>query len=188
MGLSNVLLGRTCSPLCVEETDEAYFVIPIRPGCAISLVDGNQAADDLFGGVTSVLLRWDNVYYRHKTHHHVLKPPARLLWYVSGPRREIVAVSHLDTVEIDTPKVLFRKFRRFGILKWEDLFKMCDGNPSKEIMALGFSHTFPFRVPISLASLRSVFKEDRMNLVLQSPLKITWTTFKRIFELGFPEG
>ena len=187
VGVPNVVLGRTCSPLCVEETDEAHFLIPIRPGFAISLVDGNQAADDLFGGDTSVLLRWDNVYYRHKTHHHVLKPPARLLWYVSRPRREIVAVSHLDTVEIDTPKVLFRKFRRFGILKWEDLYKICGGNPSKEIMALGFSHTFPFRAPISLASLRSVFKEDRVNLVLQSPLKITLATFKRIFALGFPE-
>ena len=187
VGVPNVVLGRTCSPLCVEETDEAHFLIPIRPGFAISLVDGNQAADDLFGGDTSVLLRWDNVYYRHKTHHHVLMPPARLLWYVSRPRREIVAVSHLDTVEIDTPKVLFRKFRRFGILKWEDLYKICGGNPSKEIMALRFSHTFPFRAPISLASLRSVFKEDRVNLVLQSPLKITLATFKKIFALGFPE-
>ena len=154
----------------------------------MSLVDANQAADDLFGGDTNVLLRWDNVYYRHKTHHHVLKPPARLLWYVSSPRREIVAVSHLDTVEIDTPKALFRKFRRSGILRWEDLFKMCEGNPSKEIMALGFSHTFPFHTPISLETLTSVFKEDRVNLVLQSPLKIALTTFKKIFERGFAEG
>ena len=137
-------------------------------------------------GNPSVLLRWDNVYYRRKTHHNILKPPARILWYVSGNTGQIVAVSHLDAVEMGTPKVLFKKFKKFGILEWKDIFDMCDGDPSKEIMVLKFSHTFPFRKPVSLNAIRRVFEEHENNLVLQSPSKIRAEIFHELFRMGYP--
>ena len=187
--MSDIELERCCSPLGLETTDQKHFSIPIRPGYALSLIDRDQSANDLFGGNPNTLLRWDNVYYRAKTHHKMLEPPARILWYVSGTPKKIVAISHLDTVEIDTPKVLFRKFRKFGILKWKDLYKLCGGDPSKKIMALRFSHTFLFREPISLGELKNAFEEDnedRAGLTLQSPCKVPVGIFRKLFRLGYP--
>ncbi len=185
--MSDLDLERVCSPLGLEATDQKCFLIPIRPHYATSLFDRSQSANDLFGGKPSVLLRWDNVYYRSKTHHKMLKPPARILWYVSGARQEIIAVSHLDAVEIDTPKVLFNKFKKFGILEWKEVYKLCDGDSSREIMALRFSHTFLFREPVSLDKLRDIFKEDEVGLPLQSPSNVPMKTFRKLFRLGYPD-
>ena len=113
-------LERSCSPLTLER-DQNYFMIPIRPGYALNLFDRQQSSQDLFGGNPDVLLRWSNVYYRRVTHHKMLRVPGRILWYVSGKRGEVVCVSHLDEVEIDTPKELFRRFEKYGTLEWEDL-------------------------------------------------------------------
>ena len=180
-------LERHCSPLSLTAgPDQKHFLIPIRPGYAISLVDRHLSSEDLFGGELKVLLHWEHVYYRNKTHHKMLKPPARLLWYVSGNQQQIVALSHLDEVEIGPPKVIYRKFRRFGILKWEDLYEMCKGDPSKQIMALRFSHTFPFRKPLSLDTIRTIYNEDNVGLSLQSPSIIPIETFQKLFRLGYP--
>ena len=182
-------LQRCCSPLNLKDTGEDYFLIPIRPGYALSLFDRRQSASDLFGGeVSSVLLRWDNVYYRTKTHHHILRPPARILWYESGgEKKQIVAISCLDTVEIDAATKLFRKFKKFGALKWQDIFDMCGGDHLKEIMALRFSHTFLFRKPVSLDTMRKVYDEHGTNLVLQSPSRIPTEVFCKLFQLGYPD-
>ena len=182
--MSDSELERRCSPLNLG-TDPNYFLIPIRPGYAMSLIDSHQSAEDLFGGNIKVLLRWDNIYYKKKTHHKMLKPPARILWYVSG-KKQIVAVSHLDDVEIGTPKVLFKKFKKFGVLDWKHLYEMCGRNTETEIMALRFSHTFPFPQPVSLEAMRTVFKENKIGLGLQSPLKIPTEIFCKLFQLGYP--
>ena len=184
--MSNLDLERHCSPLSLE-ANQNYFLIPIRPGYAMSLIDSHQSATDLFGGKTRVLLRWDNVYYRNKNRHKMLVPPGRILWYVSGSEKQIVAISHLDEVEIDIPQELFKKFKRFGILEWENIREMCNGDLLKEIMALRFSHTFPFRQPVSLKKIRTVFNEDNVGLWLQSPSEIPIETFCKLFHLGYPD-
>ena len=186
LNMSDLELERSCSPLNLEEVNQKYFLMPVRPGYAMSLVDRYGSAEDLFGGKPSVLLRWDNVYYRKKTHHKTLQAPARILWYVSGNQKQIIAVSHLYEVEIGAAKTLFKKFKKFGILEWNDIYKMCDGDPSNEIMALKFSHTFPFRKPVSLDTIREVFKENGTGLSLQSPLKLSMTIFQNLFQLGYP--
>ena len=184
--LTDLDLEGHCSPLSLRETDQTYFVVPVRPAYAVSLVDRRQAADDFFGGKAEILLRWQNVYYRKKTQHRMIKPPGRILWYVSGPEKQIVAVSRLDAVAVDTPKVLFRKFQKFGILKWANLYEMCDGDVTTEIMALLFSHTFPFRKPVSLAAMRGIYSRNEMGLALQSPQRIPAKVFEEIFRRGFP--
>ena len=78
-GMSDTEIQRCCSPVAIP-TPENYYLIPIRPGFALSLVDRQQSARDFFGGKISVLLRWDHVYYRRNTHYNMLKPPARILW------------------------------------------------------------------------------------------------------------
>ena len=114
--------------------------------------------------------------------------PARILWYESGDTAgHIAAISCLDAVEIDTAKVLFRKFKKIGILEWKDIFDMCGGDPSKEIMALRFSHTFPFRKPVSLDAIRKVFDEHGAKPVLQSPYKLPTEIFCKLFQLGYPD-
>ena len=179
-------LERHCSPLSLA-VDQNCFLVPIKPGYALSLIDSSQSAEDLFGGKTSVLLRWDNVYYRRKTHHHILNLPARVLWYESSPKKRIVALSHLDAVEIDVPKVLFKRFKKFGILEWKDVFQLCQGDHSRQIMALKFSHTFPFRQPISLDTVRDVYENEGSNLTLQSPSRVPMEVFRKLLLLGYPE-
>ena len=181
---SDLELERHCSPVSLAESQD-YFLIPIRPAYAISLFDRDGAASDLFGGRISTLLRWDNVYYRSKAQHKMLRPPARVLWYVSGSQSGVVAVSHLDDVEIGTPKDLFRKFRKFGVLEWGDLWEMCGGDSSREIMALRFSHTFPFTNAVPLSALKVLFSEDQVGLALQGPSRMPRNTFQKILQFGY---
>ena len=176
-----------CSPVSIR-ANQRHFLIPIRASYAMSLVDMFQSAQDMFGGKASVLLRWDNVYYRTNSLHNMLKDPARILWYVSGANQQkVVATSRLDAVEIDTPRTLYKKYAKFGILEWEELQGLCDGNVNADIMALKFSHTFAFRNSVPLNNLRMIFlEEEGRNLSVQSPTGMAASTFERIFQFGFP--
>ncbi|MYC08183.1 MAG: GNAT family N-acetyltransferase [Chloroflexi bacterium] len=178
-----------CSPVSMS-ANQRHFLIPIKASYAMSLVDRFQSAQDMFGGKPSVLLRWDNVYYRKKSLHNMIKVPARILWYVSGKnQRKVVAVSRLDAVELDRPSALYKKYAGFGILEWEDLYELCDRDVDADIMALKFSHTFTFRNPVALNELRKIFlEEENRNLNVQSPVQMDFSTFERVFQLGFSRG
>ena len=184
--MSPLELERCCSPLDLEATSQSYFLVPIRPGYAMGLIDRQQSANDLFGGDPQVLLRWNNVYYRKVNRYKMIKAPGRILWYVSKSRQEVIAVSRLDEVVIDTAKELFRKFKKFGILEWKDLYEMCDHNPSNQLMVLRLSHTFLFREPISLDALKSVFEANGLGLSLQGPSKLPPKVFHALFQKGYP--
>ena len=184
--MGHLELERSCSPL-TSAPDQNHFLIPIRQGYALNLFDRQQSAYDLFGGTPEVLLRWSNVYYRAANFHRMLKAPGRILWYISGDTKEIVAVSQLDEVVIDTPKALFREFAKHGTLRWEDLYEMCGQDTSKELMALRFSHTFPLRRRVALGEVWTVFGEDGLGRSLQAPRQLQPTTFRKLFQLGFPE-
>ena len=183
--MSDLELERRCSPLVLDSVDEKYFLVPILPGYAMGLVDRNQSAQDLFGGDPNILLRWDNVYYRSKNRHKMLVAPGRILWYVSGKKKEIVAISHLDDVVIDTTKELFRRFKRFGVLEWSALYEMCGRDPLKELMALKFSHTFLFRKPVSLDDIRIVYERNGAGLSLQGPSRVPSEIFHELFQKGY---
>lgn len=176
-----------CSPVSIT-ANQRHFLIPIKASYAMSLVDRFQSAHDMFGGNASVLLRWDNVYYRTKSFHNMLKAPARILWYVSGKnQRKVVAVSHLDAVELGKPGALHKKYAKFGILEWKELHELCDGNVNADIMVLKFSHTFAFQNSVTLNELRELFLEkENRNLSVQSPTQMAVSTFERVFQLGFP--
>ena len=187
-GMSDVQLERWCSPLGLEKASQGCFLIPIRPGYAMDLFDRNQSSTDLFVGKIKVLLRWKNVYYKRKSHHRMLNPPARILWYVSGRgHQRITAVSHLDSVEIDFPKTLYRKYRRFRTLDWQDIYQMCNRDPTIDLMALKFSHTFLFREPISLATIETIYQQQGANLIVQSPSRVPPGIFRKLFNHGHPD-
>ncbi len=172
-----------CSPVHITDSGNSYFIVPIKPGYATSLFDRQEASRDLFGGKSNVLMQWENIYYRKNTHHKMLAPPGRILWYESEKRGAITAVSRLDSVEIGNPKYLFRKYKKFGALEWNDLYIMCKNDPETNLMALKFSHTFAFRCPVPLAKLREI--EGRYNVPLQSPRSISSDEFREIFEAGY---
>ena len=185
--MSDLELESRCSPLNLASTGQKTYLVPIRPGYALNLFDREESGYNIFGGDIHLLLRYDNVYYRKKTHHHMFKSPGRILWYVSREKKQIVAVSHLDTVEIDSPKALFNRYKRFGILEWRDIYNMCNGDVSSELMVLKFSNTFPFRKSISLKSLRELYEAANVSLVLQSPSNIPSHIFRSIYNLGYPD-
>ena len=86
--MSHLDLERHCSPL-VSATNQKHFLIPIRQGYALNLVDRQRSSSELFGGDPELLLRWCNVYYRKVTHWRMLEEPGRILWYVSGDQRQL---------------------------------------------------------------------------------------------------
>ena len=181
-------IERYCSPLNLLTNQQNKFLIPIRQGYAMSLINCDLSAEDLFGGQTSVLLRWANVYYRKRSHHKMLNSPARILWYVSGGPKDIgkiMAISSLDEIVIGTPKILFRKFAGFGILDWNDIFTLCEKDINKEIMVIKFSHTFPFRNQVDLNKMQEVYREFGQKPLVQSPSKLKTELFNKIFQLGF---
>lgn len=183
--MSDIELEQRCSPLVLDSTDQNCFLVPIIPVYAMGLIDKYQSAEDLFGGDPNVLLRWNNVYYRKASHHKMLKAPGRILWYASRSKKQIVAISCLDEVIVDSTRELFRTFKKFGVLKWEDLYEMCGRDPSKELMALKFSNTFLFRKPVSLDDIRIIYTKYGAGLSLQGPSKIPSEISCELFQKGF---
>ena len=116
----------------------------------------------------------------------MLTAPGRILWYVSGRVGEVVAVSHLDEVELDRPKSLYRKYQKLGILEWKDIYQFCGQDIDKEIMALRFSRTFMFRRRIPLSELRDALGKERIGESLQSPSNVPYALLVRLFNIGFP--
>ena len=96
-------------------------------------------------------------------------------------------MSHLDKVVINTPKELFQRFKKHGTLEWKDLYEMCGRDIAQKLMVLQFSHTFPLKMPVPLAEVWKAFDENGIGRSLQSPRGISFDTFKRIFQLGYPE-
>lgn len=184
LSVTDLELERHCSPIYISEARPS-FLIPIKPAYAMGLFDTKQATSDLFGARQNTLLRWENVYYRSATHKSMIRAPGRIFWYASGPQSAVVAVSLLDEVVLGKPKELFRAFEQFGVLDWRAIFEMCKGNVSAELMALKFSHTFPFRTPIELRRLREIFAEKRVGFVVQSPAALPEALCRAIFEVGF---
>lgn len=178
-------LEKSCSPVGLDIDNRIYFLIPIRPQYAMNLFDTTQTSSDLFGGKLGSLLRWNNVYFRAKTHHKMFKTPSRILWYLSHRRQSVIGISHLDDVRIGKPKFLFQKLRKFGTFTWKDILMVCHADLSREIMALNFSHTFLFRNPVSLDTLREIYGAENKNLVLQSPSRVPLGIASRLLQKGY---
>ena len=189
-GVSLEDLERQCSPVVLQDGDPNCLLVPIKPGYAQALFNTELAAEDLLGADEKVLLRWENVYFRKKSHHHMIRPPSRILWYESSGQG-VAAVSHLDGVEIGQPKDVFRNNRPLGTLGWREIQEMCgDGRVQgvQDVMALQFSHTHLFRSPVSFAALRGIYRDHNLkNPVVQSPSRVPRAAFLDIFRLGFPK-
>ena len=184
-GMGPEELERRCSPLCLAGFEQTFLIIPIRPGYAMNIVDFVRSADDMFGGDPSRLLRPDNVYYRSAGNFKNLKPPARILWYVSEDRL-IAGLSYLDCVEIGPAKDIFRKHQKRGTLDRKAVVQIAGGDPEGEVMALSFSDTHPFRRRVSLDDIREVYGDSGQGTQFL-PISIR-TVSSEIFHELFKRG
>ena len=175
--------------MCLADFEQSFLIIPIRPGYAMNIVDFMGSAGDLFGGDPGRLLRPDNVYYRSAGTFKNPRAPARILWYVSG-NVGIAGSSHLDCVEIDLAKDIFRKHRKRGTLDRNAVVQIARGNPEGEVMALSFSCTHPFPRRVSLAEIREIYSDpgDGTRFLPRSIRTVSAEIFHELFKRGHGKG
>lgn len=169
------------------------FVVPIRPVWAKELFDQNLAQNSLFGVNEKLILSWENVYYRSSRPSFAkLGRGSRILWYVSkGDNRglsvrAITACSVVEEVEVDTPKTLYRKYKRLGVYQFKDLLKITGGDTEKKLMAIRFSGTQIFDKPIPQKQFHQVLVSNGYKANnLQSPLQISTLVFASLYRFGY---
>lgn len=176
-------LERLFYPLKLIDLDIPNYIIPIKPFWASNLFDFHIASKDLFGAKPSLLWNRENVYYR-SVRPNIEKYPARILWYVSSSPKEarskgIVATSYLDDIHINIPKELFRRFKKYGVYNWNNIFDLAKNDIEKEIKVIEFSDTEVFNTILKLEDLKKILDK---NITLQSPLKINNEDYLRIYQ------
>ncbi|MEN8216759.1 MAG: GNAT family N-acetyltransferase [Pseudomonadota bacterium] len=188
---NNILLDieRSLWPAKITDIDIPTFIVPIQSDWAMQLFDYKIASQDLFGGVPSLILNVENVYYRASR--PSLSAPARILWYVSKGKGHyqgasaIRACSYLDEIVIDKPKLLYSRFKRLGVYEWKDVLNQAKGNLDQEIMAFRFSKTEVFNHPIHLNELQEFWKKPfGKNFQIQQPTHISNQLFFHLYKMG----
>ncbi len=155
------------------------------------LFDAGIGSQHLFGGNPNLIFRVENAYYRNSTP-RVLSAPGRILWYVSKhtgkyqDTESIRACSYLDDVIIDRPKALFTRFRRLGVYKWDDVFKLAKRDLETKIMGFRFTNTEVLSRPIHKTTLQKVWREQlSKNFHIQCPIRIPEKVFFDLYSMSF---
>lgn len=179
-------IERLLWPLKIIDASIPTFIVPIRPHWAKELFDENLASEDLFGASTTLALNREGVYYRAAVPSCGLSAPARILWYVSEDRKyygskSIRACSYLDDVVIGAADDVFRRFRRLGIYRWEDVLKIAKGKVKGTVMALHFMDTELLTQPLRWDKLQQILNEHGLKSRLQSPCRISPPAFHAIY-------
>lgn len=171
-------------------TDSALpcFIVPIRPQFAEHLFDEGLASGGLFGADVDLALNPESAYYR-AARPGIITCPSRVLWYVSSSQAytgsmSIRACSRIVELAKDTPKRLFKLFRRLGVYEWQDVLETASGDVDKEIMAFRFDDTELFR-PIPWSEFQPVLKSHGVTTQLQSPTQIPREAFLELYALAF---
>lgn len=184
-------LERKFWPLKLKDLEIPTYIIPIKRHWASQLFDYYQADQTLFGAKAELVWQKENVYYRNVMPVSE-KFPARILWYVSsenkvttGRHKGIIACSYLDEVSLGTAKILFQKFKNFGIYEWKDIYKLAEEDLKKEIKAIKFSDTEVFKNIIPLKKITEILeKNGRVKNTFTSPLEVSKEIFNQIYEIG----
>lgn len=182
-------LERNLYPAKITDAEIPSFIISIQPKWAENLFDEDLANQGLFGADKNLALRREVVYYRSVRNSGNLQAPGRILWYVSQGKgsesycgvKAIRACSRLDEIIIDTPKNLFRQFRRLGIYKFENVLDTANQNLDNQVMAIRFSDTEIFSKPISYRRVQELL--DKPNPLL-SPHRVSAKIFEKLYNEG----
>lgn len=172
-------------PAKIMDANIPTYIIPIRPVWAQHLFDESLAHQNLFGADTELALRRECVFYRAKRPTGGLIAPARVFWYVSKDDNyagsgAIRACSYIDDIIIDTPKSLYRQFRRLGAYEWKQLVETVRGEYDKKLMAIRFRDTELLPIPIPWGrELKAIVPHHAQ---FQSPVRITPAMFSTLYQ------
>jgi hypothetical protein len=186
-----VALERTLWPAKITDTGLPCYVVPIQPRWAKDLFDRELASGTLFGAIPQLVLNSENVYYR-AARPGIVTSPARILWYVSQDKAypgtmAVRACSYVDEVIVGSAKGLFRRFRRLGVYRWEDVHELA-GDPHGELMAFRFSKTELFTNAISWDDTQALLEQHgRRRSQFQGPLEVPEACFLDFYRRGKPE-
>jgi predicted nucleic acid-binding protein/ribosomal protein S18 acetylase RimI-like enzyme len=185
-----VEMERKLWPLKIADIEIPVYIIPIRPLWAGQLFDFHLANVSLFGAAESLVWSRENIYYR-RVNPVSEKAPARILWYISsdekvlGRSKGIAATSYLDEVYVDRAKEIFRKYKRFGVYEWKDIYNLAGRAILSEIKALKFSDTEVFKNIIHLDRINDIMlKNNRLKNTFASPVEVSSAIFQEIYEIG----
>ncbi|WP_461632242.1 GNAT family N-acetyltransferase [Labilibaculum euxinus] len=181
-------LERKLFPLKFKDIDIPCYIIPIKPYWASQLFDKYASSQTLFGADPHKIWNRENIYFRN------IKPisekyPARILWYASTGKESvrqnaIVATSYLDEVTIDSVKIQFRTFKRFGIYSWDNVYKLANNKTENEIKALKFSETEVFKNIIVFQNIVRIFLTNgRKKNTFASPVEISKEIYFQLYKL-----
>ena len=188
-----VQLERLLWPAKIVDNELSTFIISVEPRWALHLFDETMASQNLFGSKLETMLSCENIYYRRVANTpHGFAGPARILWYVSQDKRyqgtqRLRACSYLDEVIRGKPKRLYRRFSGLGIYEWIDVLRTAGLDLEMDIMALRFSDTESFTDPIPWSDATRIIAEEEgtiRQLPPLSPMRISHSTFLRLYELG----
>lgn len=183
----NILLQieKALWPLKIVGENIPCYIVPIQPEYAKQLFDESLAYinPSLFSNEkTEPALSVENVYYKSERN-RITQFPARILWYVSNGEmygtKKIRACSCLDAVEVDTVSNLYKRYKRLGVLDWQDMLRI--GSADQSIAAYKFSYTELLDKPVPLAEIRKILGRQE---TFQSGREISESQFFEIYKQG----
>ena len=152
------------------------YLFPIRRPFASQLL-GYPAS--LMSRPDGLGLSREHVYYSSRR--GPVRPPARILWYVSGRiDPSVIASSNLVEVRVDTPRRLHRIYARLGVWSQEDVTRAASGGTAA---AFRFTDTEVFRDPVGLDRIRALAPRSQ-NLLLRSAQRLDDDWYERIYQEG----
>lgn len=182
-------LERALWPTKIAELDVPSFIVPIKPIWAAALFDESLAGHRLLHADAGLILRVENVYYR-APRPAVLTAPGRVLWYVSQSRGtpgtgELRGYSALEEVSCGDPSSLFKRFRRLGVLNWNDVQTIGRRSATGNIQAFRFSNSEALPCTIAWPTLQETLKQNEgRRHQIQSPVRVSTRTFDKLYGLG----
>ncbi len=163
------------------------YMVAIEAAWAENLFDAVLADGQLFPREGTLGLSREHIYYRSAFNGHRISGPARILWYVKARSASqhhtahLRAVSHLAEVVRDRPRTLHGRFARLGAWTREQVQDAA--GKRRDAMALRVVDTEVLHRPLSLATLREIYRENGHAFrAPQSPIEVSERMFRLLYE------
>ena len=167
---------RTLAPAKILGLGIPNYLVPIKRPFASQLL-GHPAS--LMSRPDDLGLSREHVYYSSRR--GIVKPPGRILWYVSGQvAPAVIAASMLVETRVDTPAKLHRLYSRLGVWTLQDIEA---ATANGKAAALRFTDTELFQHPVGLDRLRTLAPEGQ-RLLLRSAQRVDDEWYERIYRTG----
>lgn len=173
---------RTWWPTKLLDSQLQTFIVSIKPLWAAELLGVPQT---LTARPAELALSRDHVYYRSPKP-GVVRAPSRFLWYLSADARAphgpgVIGCSQADAVLVDTPEVLYERFRHLGVWNLDRVSQVArDG----KAQAIRFSNTETFARSVPLDRLRALGDVHGAAVIPQSPRLLPGDLFAAIYQEG----